>query len=99
MLLLDVLAANPNAVSLKMLSSGTKLHPSTAHRILGVLIGHRMVERTEHGMYRLGTRLMELGNLAGSRVVANDLQHAAVPLSRSGEAISRPPQGISDAKG
>ena len=91
--LLDIMAAHPHAVSLKVLSSGAQLHPSTAHRILSVLIGHRMVERTEHGMYRLGMRLLELGNLAASRVTARQdgPQHAAAPLPRFSDAAGNPP--------
>ncbi len=66
--LLDALAAQPGAVHLKDLSSTTGLHPSTAHRILSVLCEHRMVERVDAGSYRLGIRLLELGNLFKQRL-------------------------------
>jgi DNA-binding IclR family transcriptional regulator len=68
MKLLDVLAQSPNAVSLKVLAASTELHPSTAHRILTAMINDNMVERVDQGSYRLGMRLLELGNLVKSRI-------------------------------
>ena len=53
-LLLDALAKYPDPVSLKELSHVSKLHPSTAHRILNDLViwracggGDRPVERRQ----------------------------------------------------
>jgi DNA-binding IclR family transcriptional regulator len=66
--LLDVLADCPDPVSLKELSSATGLHPSTAHRILNDLVLKRFVDRSEPGTYRLGMRLLELGNIVKSRL-------------------------------
>lgn len=66
--LLDTLAGHPDPVSLKELSSATGLHPSTAHRILNDLVTTRYVDRTEPGAYRLGMRLLELGNIVKSRL-------------------------------
>jgi DNA-binding IclR family transcriptional regulator len=66
--LLDALAARSGAVHLKDLSITTGLHPSTAHRILNVLCEQRMVERVDAGSYRLGIRLLELGNLFKQRL-------------------------------
>ncbi len=66
--LLDALAARSGAVHLKDLSLTTGLHPSTAHRILNVLCDQRMVERVDAGSYKLGIRLLELGNLFKQRV-------------------------------
>jgi DNA-binding IclR family transcriptional regulator len=66
--LLDVLADYPDPVSLKELSSATGLHPSTAHRILNDLVLKRFVDRAEPGTYRLGMRLLELGNIVKSRL-------------------------------
>lgn len=74
--LLDTLARFPGPVNLKRLANMTDLHPSTAHRILNVLVEYRMVDRVEPGMYRLGIRLLELGNLAKSRI---DLRQEALP--------------------
>jgi DNA-binding IclR family transcriptional regulator len=61
--LIDVLASREEAVSLKEISEKTGLHPSTTHRILNDLASGRFVDRPEAGSYRLGMRLLELGNL------------------------------------
>lgn len=77
--LLDVLADSPDHVSLKELSKTTGLHPSTAHRILNDLVNTRFVDRTEPGAYRLGMRLLELGNVVKSRL---DVREAALDFMR-----------------
>jgi DNA-binding IclR family transcriptional regulator len=67
--LLDALAARSEAVSLKDLARTTQLHPSTAHRILNDMVVGRFVDRGEQpGSYRLGMRLLELGNLVKARL-------------------------------
>lgn len=66
--LLDALADFPDPVSLKDISSLTGLHPSTAHRILNDMVAKRFVERADSGSYRLGMRLLELGNIVKSRL-------------------------------
>jgi DNA-binding IclR family transcriptional regulator len=66
--LLDALAKHPDPVSLKELSTVTGLHPSTAHRILNDMVLKRFVERSDPGAYRLGMRLLELGNIVKSRL-------------------------------
>ena len=98
-LLLDALAAHQDPVSLKLLSERTGLHPSTAHRILNDLAIGRLVDRPEAGSYRLGMRLLELGNLVKARLDVRDaalapmrelhkLTHQAVNLSvRQGDEI------------
>src|SRR4051812_47334141 len=68
MSLLDALALYPDPISLKDLSAATGLHPSTAHRILNDLVMKRFVDRAEPGSYRLGMRLLELGNIVKSRL-------------------------------
>ena len=78
--LLDTLARFPDPVNLKRLANMTGLHPSTTHRILNVLVDYRMVDRVEPGTYRLGIRLLELGNLAKSRI---DLRQEAMPYMQS----------------
>ncbi|MBS1191197.1 MAG: transcriptional regulator, IclR family [Rhodocyclaceae bacterium] len=90
MSLLDALAASPDAASLKQLAQATELHPSTAHRILGAMTSARFVERHEAGTYRLGIRLLELGNLVKSRI---NLREVAQPFMQRlhetiGEAIN-----------
>ena len=74
--LLDTLARFPDPVNLKRLANMTGLHPSTAHRILNVLVEYRMVDRVEPGTYRVAITLLELGNLAKTRI---DLRHEAFP--------------------
>lgn len=61
--LLDVLSASGQAQPLKALAEQTKLHPSTAHRILNDLAQGGIVERPASGHYRLGIRLLQLGNI------------------------------------
>jgi DNA-binding IclR family transcriptional regulator len=68
MSLLDALARQAAPVNLKQLATETRLHPSTAHRILSVMVDNRLVDRIEPGTYRLGIRLLELGSLVKSRI-------------------------------
>ncbi len=79
MKLLDVLAAHPEPLGLKQVAQYTGLHPSTAHRILSAMSGGRLVDRIEPGSYRLGMRLLELGNLVRSRISVREL---ALPVMR-----------------
>lgn len=71
--LLNTLAQEGDAQSLKSISEQTGLHPSTAHRILNDLAVGGMVERSGPGSYRLGLRLLELGNLVRNRLDVRDL--------------------------
>lgn len=68
MSLVAALARQPTPASLKQLAAETHLHPSTAHRILAVMVENRLVDRIEPGTYRLGIRLLELGNLVRLRL-------------------------------
>jgi len=77
--LLEMLAAQQEPVTLKEISARTGLHPSTAHRILADLTIGRFVERPQAGSYRLGMRLLELGNLVKARL---DVRDAAVAPMR-----------------
>jgi len=78
--LLDALASYPDPVSLKELASATGLHPSTAHRILNDMVTKRFVDRSEPGTYRLGMRLLELGNIVKSRL---NVREAALPYMQA----------------
>ena len=71
--LLDVMADHPEPLGLKQISQLTGLHPSTAHRILASMSADRLVDRIEPGAYRLGMRLLELGNLVKSRISVREL--------------------------
>jgi DNA-binding IclR family transcriptional regulator len=90
MSLLDVLAESPDPVALKHLAAATGLHPSTAHRILASMTGSRLVERHDAGSYRLGIRLLELGNLVKSRLNIRDIASTYMQTlhERIGEAIN-----------
>ncbi len=79
MRLLDVLASHPEPLGLKQIAQLTGLHPSTAHRILSSMSADRLVDRVEPGAYRLGMRLLELGNMVKSRISVREL---ALPLMR-----------------
>ncbi|MEO8935854.1 MAG: IclR family transcriptional regulator [Burkholderiaceae bacterium] len=72
MTLVDALAKERDAVSLKHLAQATGLHSSTAHRILNDLVLARFVDRVEPGRYQLGMRLLELGNIVKSRLSVRD---------------------------
>ena len=80
MALLDALASYPDPVSLKELATATGLHPSTAHRILNDMVTKRFVDRSEPGTYRLGMRLLELGNIVKSRL---NVREAALPYMQA----------------
>jgi DNA-binding IclR family transcriptional regulator len=109
--LLDVLAQQPEPMALKDISERTGLHPSTAHRILNDLAAGRYVERPAAGVYRLGMRLLELGNLVKARLSVRDaalepmrdlhrLTHQAVNLSlRQGDEIVYVERSYSERSG
>lgn len=71
--LLDVLAQSHEPMQLKDIAAATGLHASTAHRILNDLVLGRLVERVDAGSYRLGMRLLELGNLVKARLNVRDV--------------------------
>lgn len=88
--LLDALADSGDAVGLKMLAQTAGLHPSTTHRILNALAATGLVERVDQGNYRLGLRLLELGNLVKQRL---SVREYALPFMRelhaaTGEAVN-----------
>lgn len=86
--LIDVLASREDAISLKEISERTGLHPSTAHRILNDLASGRFVDRSQPGSYRLGMRLLELGNLVKARLNARDA--ALGPMRELHKLIQQP---------
>ncbi|HYF42987.1 MAG TPA: IclR family transcriptional regulator, partial [Ramlibacter sp.] len=86
--LIDVLASREEAVSLKEISEKTGLHPSTTHRILNDLAVGRFVDRPEAGSYRLGMRLLELGNLVKARLNVRDA--ALTPMRELHKLIQQP---------
>ena len=94
--LLDVLAAHPDPVSLKVVASETGLHPSTAHRILNDLMIGGLVDRPQAGNYRLGMRLLELGNLVKARL---DVRDAALGPMRELHRLTNQPINLSMRQG
>jgi DNA-binding IclR family transcriptional regulator len=85
---MDVLASREDAISLKEISEKTGLHPSTAHRILNDLTIGRFVDRPEPGSYRLGMRMLELGNLVKARLNVRDA--ALAPMRDLHKQIQQP---------
>lgn len=86
--LIDVLASREEAISLKEISAKTGLHPSTTHRILNDLATGQFVDRPHPGTYRLGMRLLELGNLVKSRLSVRDA--AMLPMRELHKLIQQP---------
>jgi DNA-binding IclR family transcriptional regulator len=94
--LLDVLASHQDPVSLKLISEQTGLHPSTTHRILNDLAIGGLVERPQAGSYRLGMRLLELGNLVKARL---DVRDAALGPMRELHRLTNQPVNLSMRQG
>ncbi len=86
--LLEILADREEAMSLKDISEKSGLHPSTTHRILNDLATGRFVDRPTAGNYRLGMRLLELGNLVKARLNVRDA--ALVPMRDLHKLIQQP---------
>ena len=94
--ILDTLAAHPDPVSLKEVAERTGLHPSTTHRILNDLAVGRLVDRPHAGTYRLGMRLLELGNLVKARL---DVREAAMGPMRELHKLTHQPVNLSMRQG
>ena len=94
--LMDVLAAKDGLTSLKDISAQTGLHPSTTHRILNDLVCGRYVDRPEPGQYRLGMRLLELGNFVKGRLNVRD---AALKPMRELHQLTQQPVNLSMRQG
>jgi DNA-binding IclR family transcriptional regulator len=94
--LLDLLSEQPEPLSLKDISERTGLHPSTAHRILNDLTIGRYVDRPQAGSYRLGMRLLELGNLVKARL---DVREAALGPMRELHKFTHQPVNLSMRQG
>lgn len=78
--LLDLLAGHTQPVGLKLLAQQANLHPSSAHRILNVMVGKGLVDKLDGGTYRLGLKLLELGNLVRARL---DIRREALPFMQA----------------
>ena len=94
--LLDILANREEAMSLKEISEKSGLHASTAHRILNDLATGRFVDRPAAGSYRLGMRLLELGNMVKARLNVRD---AALAPMRELHKLTQQPVNLSMRQG
>ena len=94
--LIEVLASREEAMQLKDISERAGLHPSTTHRILNDLTCGRFVDRPEAGTYRLGMRLLELGNLVKARLNVRD---AALLPMRELHRLTQQPVNLSMRQG
>lgn len=94
--LIDILASREEAISLKEISEKTGLHPSTAHRLLNDLATGRFIDRPQPGNYRLGMRLLELGNLVKNRLNVRD---AALGPMRDLHKLIQQPVNLSMRQG
>lgn len=94
--LLELLAEQPEPLALKDIAERSGLHPSTAHRILNDLTLGRYVDRPAAGIYRLGMRLLELGNLVKARL---DVRDAAVAPMRELHRLTHQPVNLSVRQG
>ena len=75
---LKVLSQEGPDLTLAQVSALLHLHKSTAHRLIMVLEGHKLIERnSKSGTYRLGMKLFELGTRAVSQL---DLRERARPI-------------------
>ena len=94
--LLDILANREEPMSLKEISERSGLHASTAHRILNDLATGRFVDRPAAGSYRLGMRLLELGNMVKARLNVRD---AALAPMRELHKLTQQPVNLSMRQG
>ena len=78
--LLGTLAAGGGELGTNELARRTGLHPSSVSRLLATLVDAGLVEHVaETGRYRLGLRLVQLGNAVLARL---DLREVARPHLR-----------------
>ncbi len=77
MALVGVLARAPGPVSLTRLAQDTGLHTASAHRILGALMAHGLIEKSGTGEYDLGVRWLEVGNRLRARL---NIRQVAMPV-------------------
>ena len=88
--LLAILAAQHSPVNLKALANESGLHVSTVHRILGALAAIGLVEHQPGGLYRLGLRWLEYGNLVRERLEVRDIARPFIEAlhNRIGEPVN-----------
>ncbi len=90
MSLVGILSRAPGPISLTRLAEQASLHTASAHRILGALINHGLVEKTGAGEYDLGVRWLEVGNRLRARL---NIRQVAMPTmqklaEQTGETVN-----------
>jgi DNA-binding IclR family transcriptional regulator len=93
--LLDALADGSSELGTNELARRTGLHPSSVSRLLATLAAAGLVEHVESsGRYRLGLRLLDLGNAVLARLdlreVARPHLHALVAATGETATLSAP---------
>lgn len=76
MVLVDLLAGASGPVALSRLAADAGLHAASAHRILGALMAHGLVEKTGAGAYDLGVHWLEISNRLRARL---NIRQVAMP--------------------
>lgn len=90
MALVNLLARAPGPATLSRLAADSGLHTSSAHRILGALIAHGLVEKTGAGEYDLGVRWLEVGNRLRARLNIRQvaMPHMQALATATGETVN-----------
>lgn len=75
--LVRLLAEASGDVTVKQVSDGLGLSPSTAHRLLGILVAEGLAERAPQRRYRIGLELFRIAALVSDKA---DLARLAMPF-------------------
>jgi DNA-binding IclR family transcriptional regulator len=96
---LDVLAGDEAELGTNEIARRIRVNPSTASRLLATLESARLVRHVPGGGYRLGLRLLELGNaaLAGVDLRAAARSHLEALVDETGETATLSVPGDRDA--
>jgi DNA-binding IclR family transcriptional regulator len=97
---LDELARQPPDVGTNELARRIGVNPSTASRLLATLEAARLVQRVPaNGRYRLGLRLLELGNAALGQLDLRTVAHPKLEelVAETGETATLSVPGERDA--
>ena len=98
--LLGVLADGEAELGTNELARRTGLHPSSVSRLLATLVAAGLVEHVEaSGRYRLGLRLLDLGNAVLARLDLREVArlHLAALVEETGETATLSAPGDPDA--
>ena len=95
----DALAEEAADLGTNDIARRTRINPSTVSRLLATLVDARLVEHVQAtGRYRLGLRLVQLGNAVVERLDLRDLARAQLEalVAATGETatLSAPGEGV-----